>query len=215
MQLFTRTRVIRIEDAGEYYLIHTSRGVIRARHVVNATESYTPLLHKVFRGRLRVHQTQAATGEGGPEQMPPHVVISGPRAFWGRHGRSCLFGSDNTRISYRRAGQNKPSRFISWFFIAHMKQLYGDYRLRVDREWSGTVGATADEYPIVGVFDGKRQYVIAGMCGSGSNVSFNAARCVVNRILALTDEPDDYPPEFFAPSRVLDPLHHPWPTAES
>jgi aryl-alcohol dehydrogenase-like predicted oxidoreductase len=34
-------------------------------------------------------------------------------------------------------------------------------------------------------------------------VSFNAARCVGNRTLDITHEPDDYPPAYFAPSRLL------------
>ena len=59
--------------------------------------------------------------------------------------------------------------------------------------------------------DGKGRYIIAGMCGSGSAVSFNGARCVVNRILRLTDEPDDYPEKYFAPSRLLSPDQHCWP----
>ena len=49
------------------------------------------------------------------------------------------------------------------------------------------------------------------MCGSGSAVSFNAGRCIVNRILGLADEPDDYPETYFAPSRLLDPQGHRWP----
>ena len=53
--------------------------------------------------------------------------------------------------------------------------------------------------------------MIGGMAGSGSGVAFNAARCVVNRILGLTDQPDDYPPQYFAPSRLLDPDKHNWP----
>lgn len=81
----------------------------------------------------------------------------------------------------------------------------------VTHEWSGTVSYTPDEYPIVGLMDGHRQYIIGGMAGSGTGVSFNAARCVVNRILGFTDEPDDYPPEYFAPTRLLDPQHHTWP----
>lgn len=209
--LFTRTRVLRVEDAGECYLVHTNRGVIRARHIVNATESYTPMLHPQFRDKLEVRQTQAAVGDGGPASMKPNIVLSATKAFWERHGDKTLFGSDFTRLPWQLAGQNKPSRFISKFFLGHMKELYGPYRLHVTHEWSGTVGRTADEFPMVGVMDGKRQYIIAGMVGSGSNVSFNAGRCIVNRVLGLTDEPDDYPPEFFAPTRVLDPKNHPWP----
>ncbi|MBI4025732.1 MAG: FAD-dependent oxidoreductase [Verrucomicrobia bacterium] len=142
LKLFTRTRVLRVEDAGEYYRIHTTRGMLRARNVVNATESYTPGLHPQFRGKIEVRQTQAAVGDGGPAAMKPNVVISGTKAFW------------------------------------------------------------------------ERQYIIAGMVGAGSNVSFNAGRCIVNRILGCADEPDDYPPEFFAPTRVLDPKNHPWPKPE-
>ena len=81
-------------------------------------------------------------------------------------------------------------------------------------EWSGTVGYTPDQYPIVGTIDKKRQYIIAGMCGSGSGVSFNASRCIVNRILELTDESDDYPAEYFGPSRILDPANHVWPAVQ-
>ena len=77
-------------------------------------------------------------------------------------------------------------------------------------EWSGTPGFTVDEYPVVGRLDGKRQYIIGGMCGSGTAVSFNGARHVVQQILEL-DGPDDYPEAYFAPTRLLDPANHPWP----
>ncbi|MDA1055280.1 MAG: hypothetical protein O3C40_33080, partial [Planctomycetota bacterium] len=69
--------------------------------------------------------------------------------------------------------------------------------------------------PIVGLMDGHRQYIIGGMAGSGTGVSFNAGRCIVNRILGLTDEADDYPPEYFAPTRLLDPQHHTWPKLDT
>lgn len=211
VKLFTRTKVFRVEDAGEHYIVHTNHGHIRSRFVVNATESYTPLLHQQFMGRLWPLQTQAASGEGGPAAMKSGAVISGARGFWGRHGHQTIFGSDKTRVPARRAGQNKPSRFISKFLLGEMRSAYGPYALRVTNEWSGTVGETRDEYPIVGVMDGKRQFIIAGMIGSGSGVSFNAGRCVVNRILGRTDEPDDYPEEFFSPTRILDPARHNWP----
>ena len=82
--------------------------------------------------------------------------------------------------------------------------------MHVFREWSCTAGFTDDEYPIIGLLDGKRQYIIAGMCGSGSGVHFNGARHVVDRILDI-EGPDDYPDQFFSPTRVLDPEAHHWP----
>ncbi len=211
VDLFTRTRVTRVEDDGQHYVVHTERGPIRARHVVYATESYTPNLQCQFHNAILPMQEQAASGEGGPAAMKPHIGISGSWFFAGRYTQRVLFGSGGSRLPDHQAGRNRPSQFLTKFVAAEMKRCFGPYRLHMTNEWSGTVGYTPDEYPIVGLMDGKRRYVIAGMCGSGSGVSLNAGRCIVNRILGITDEPDDYPEAYFAPSRLLDPQSHPWP----
>ena len=49
------------------------------------------------------------------------------------------------------------------------------------------------------------------MAGSGTAVSFNGARCVVNRICGITGEEDDYPEPYFSATRFLDPANHRWP----
>ncbi|MAE67091.1 MAG: hypothetical protein CMJ18_22760 [Phycisphaeraceae bacterium] len=214
VKLYTRTRVVRVEDAGECYRVHTARGTIRARHVVCATESYTPALHPQFHDLIEPLQEQAACGEGGPERMPPYIGLSAAWFFGGRYGKRVLFGSGGPRRADDEAGRNDPSRFLSRFVGAELARYYGPYRLEMTNEWSGTVSYTPDEYPIVGVFDGKRQHIIGGMAGSGSGVSFNAGRCVVNRVLGLTDEPDDYPHAYFGPQRLLDPGGHTWPEVE-
>ena len=211
VELYSRTRVLKVERVGEEYHVHTQLGVIRTRHVVNATESYTPLLHPQFHDRILPTQTQAASGTGGPTSIRPRVGISGTRGFFGKHGDRVMVGSDSTRVPDREAGRIQPSRFITKFLLGEMQRYFGPSHYHVTHEWSGTVSYTPDEYPIVGVMDGHRQYIIGGMAGSGTGVSFNAGRCVVNRILGLTDEPDDYPPEYFAPSRLLDSQHHNWP----
>lgn len=214
VQLFTRTRVKGIEDEGEQYLVTTSRGEIRTRYVIFATESYTPKLRQQFHDAILPIQEQAASGDGGPAEMKEHVGISGSWFFAGRYGRRVLFGSGGSRLRDEEAGRNHPSRFLTKFVASEMLRHFGPYKLEMTNEWSGTVGYTPDEYPIVGTIDDQRQYIVAGMCGSGSGVSFNGARCVVNRILKLTNEPDDYPPEYFAPSRLLDPANHNWPEIE-
>ena len=98
--------------------------------------------------------------------------------------------------------------------LGELRDRFGPFSATVTNEWSGTVGFTPDEFPLMGTLDGKRQHIIAGMCGSGTGVAFNAGRCLVNRILGREAETDDYPPEFFAPSRLLDPTRHPWPRPE-
>lgn len=211
---YSRTTVQGIEVDGEDYLICTDRGQIRAHHIVLCTESYTPLLMPQFHDLIRPTQTQAAAGPGGPPEMKPHVGISGTRAFFGRHGDETMIGSDATRVPDREAGRIQPSRFLTHYLCAEMQEVYGRADYTITNEWSGTVSYTPDEYPVVGVFDSRRQYILGGMAGSGTAVSFNAARCIVNRILGDSSEPDDYPAAYFSPMRLLDPANHQWPEIE-
>ncbi len=204
VQLFTRTRVLRVEDGGDYYSVHTSRGIVRARHVINATESHTPFLFPEFHDTILPMQTQAAFGASDGGTMKGGVGISGDRAFFGRHGDGIIFGSDATRVPDHEAGRNQPSRFITRFLLTELKPLFDVRRVHVSNEWSGTVSYTPDEFPLVGLMDGKRMYIVAGMAGSGSGVSFNAARHVVQKILSL-DGPDDYPEKYFSPERFRAP----------
>lgn len=211
VKLFTQTKVSRIENEGEDYRIVTARGTIRAKHVVNATESYTPQLHRRMHNVIQPTQTQAASGIGGPARVKPHVGISGAWFFCGRHAERLMIGSDATRVPDHEAGRIQPSRFLTKFLLGEVRRHFGAAELTLTHEWSGTVGYTPDEFPVVGLLDGRQQYVIGGMAGSGTAVSFNAARCVCNRILEIEHESDDYPPEFFSPTRLLDPGGHAWP----
>ena len=167
-----------------------------------------------FHDALLPMQEQAACGDGGPANMKPPVGISDRWYFAGRYGKRVLFGSGGSRLRDEEAGRNRPSRFLSKYIASEMAQAFGPYRLEMTNEWSGTVGYTPDEFPSVGSIDGSGQYIIGGMCGSGSGVSCNGGRCVVNRILGLTDQEDDYPEAYFAPSRLLAPDRHPWPAIE-
>ena len=130
--LFTRTRVLQVRDAGEFYEVVTNRGMIHAAVCVRAATGivFAEELHPQLRPHLAVYQTQAGSLQvpGGPASMVPDVVMSGTKAFWGRKpGGRTLFGSDQTRIPWQCAGQNKPSRFISSFFLGHLFEFFGPY----------------------------------------------------------------------------------------
>jgi glycine/D-amino acid oxidase-like deaminating enzyme len=213
VQLFTRTEVQQVRRDRDGYLVETSRGTVRARHVVNATEAYTAKLHPALSGKLMPVQTQLCAATGAPPGLKPNITVSSSTWFGERRGNRIIMGSDETYLPDRLAGQNRPSRFITTFVLAEVQRFAGPFPMEVQNEWSGSVGFSADQFPMVGLMDGHGQYLIGGMCGSGTGVAFNAARCIVNRILGRTGEPDDYPPEFFAPSRLLSPDTHPWPKA--
>jgi len=212
VDLFTRTRVSEVKRHGSGYRVDTDRGMIQTRHVVYATESYTANLLKSFKGVLQARQTQGAYA--APLDTPinaDRATLSTSTGYVIAHDGGLVFGSDETPVADRNAGCNRPSRFITCYLLGEIRRCFGPLRLKISHEWSATAGFTPDEYPIVGSIDGHGQHIIAGMCGSGTAVSFNAARCIVNRLLGLESETDDYPEAYFAPSRVLDPKNHPWP----
>ncbi len=217
--LYTRTKVTRVESDDEGYLVITDRGDIRCDNLINATESYTAALYPHYRDLIHPVQTQAAFGEGGPADMPAEIALSGKRSFFGRHpfdnrAQGLLVGSDATRVANHHAGRNAPSRFITCFSLAEVWRYYDSAPVTLTHEWSGTPGFTTDEYPVVGRLDGRNMWIIGGMCGSGTAVSFNGARHVVTRVLGMDDDCDDYPEAYFAPTRLLDPENHPWPELE-
>ena len=143
VELMTRTRVTGVEDEGELYRVSTTRGSLLARNVVYATESYTPRIYPPLHDCILPMQQQAASGDGGPENMKPHVGISGSWYFRRtlRPPGPLRFGRPPCPRS-RRQGRNRPSRFLSRFVAAEMKKQFGPYRLRMANEWSGTVSYT-------------------------------------------------------------------------
>lgn len=214
VSLYSRTKVLAISDEGGGYLVKTDRGTLRASSIILCTESYTPLLMPEFHDLMRPTQTQAASGPGGPAEMKPHVGISGTRAFFGRHGNETMIGSDATRVPDKEAGKIQPSRFLTHYLCTELNEVFAPAQYTITNEWSGTVTYTPDEYPVVGSIDGGGKYIIGGMAGSGTAVSFNAARCITNRVLGVEGESDDYPEEYFSPRRLLDPSGHTWPELE-
>jgi len=216
VDLFTTTKAESVEDSGEYYVVNTSRGKIQARYVINATESYTALLHPAFIDKLYPKQTQGFFAKDGPQNMKERVAMGGTHGWFGKVPGTggYIAGSDGKRVPHHKAGVIDPSRFVTKFLVGHVHEYFGTAYSTVEREWSCTAGFTDDEYPIVGTIDNKRQYIIGGMCGSGSGVHFNASKNIICKI-AGTKSPDDYPEKYFGPNRILNPNTHKWPEIES
>jgi hypothetical protein len=168
----------------------------------------------------RIPDTLAMTTFAAPVSRTPFWLAQGnplENHPWREHPDARLPARSQevvTRVPDGEAGVNQPSRFITAFVLGELRRYFGLSRVRVTNEWSGAVNYTPDEFPIVGVMDGHRQYIIAGMAGSGTAVSFNGGRCIVNRI-ERTAEADDYPAEYFSPTRLLNPRHHSWPELDS
>jgi hypothetical protein len=92
VQLFTRTRVLKVEDHGDRYAVRTERGAVTAaEYVVNATESHTPRLFPEFHNVICRMQTQAAFGESDGGTMKSGVGISSDRVLRAARPRRALW----------------------------------------------------------------------------------------------------------------------------
>ena len=204
VELYTRTRVLKLAAEGDGYRVVTDRGTLRARYVLNATESHTAALFPAFHGVIRAGQSQAAWGPSRGGSMRRGVALSSPQMFFGSAMEGTLVGSDMSLVPDREAGANRPSRFITSFVLAQMRRLFGIDSVVIRNEWSGTVGMTPDEYPVIGRMDDRGLYIVGGMAGSGSGVAFLGARHVICQMLGIAG-PDYYPEELFSPRRFDSP----------
>ena len=213
VELFTRTTVTAVERDGEGYVVKTDRGSIRARHVVNATESHTCSVFANFTRKVpdlvTPHKEQGMHASGGPPTLTPQVGISGPLGWYTRVAAGgMVFGSDHTPVGQHQAGMNSPSRFITLYRAAAFGENWTPEELRVTHEWTGTTSTTPDKFPIVGLLDDCGLYMIGGFAGAGSAVSFNAGDTIVQRILGKRSDPEYHPEEFFSVERFRDSAHY-------
>ena len=213
VELFTQTMVDRVEPVGDGYLVSTKRGDIRARHVVNATESHTCSLFADFTRDIPdivvPYKEQGMHAEGGPPMLKQHVGVSGPLGWYTRVAAGgMVFGSDHTPIRQDQAGTNNPSRFITISRAAAIAETWDTEPLSITHEWTGTTSTTPDKFPIVGLLDEQGLYMIGGFAGAGSAVSFNAGYTIATRILGITPEKEYHPPEFFSVTRFRGSAHY-------
>lgn len=94
------------------------------------------------------------------------------------------------------------ARFITIYVAGWLERFFAIRQLKVSNEWTGTLGMTPDEFPLIGLQDNKRLCMVGGLAGSGAGVSFLATQFVVFRILNI-ECPDYYPEKYFSSQRFF------------
>ncbi|MCJ8328375.1 MAG: FAD-binding oxidoreductase [Lentisphaeria bacterium] len=209
INLYTQTLVDKVERDGEGYIVHTKRGKIRAKKVVNATEAHTVTLFKdflePFPNLILPHKEQAMHAVGGPETMKTGVGVTGPLGWFGRlPSGGIIFGSDNTPVTADQLGHTKASRILTRIRLAKICRVWGQAPIKLTHEWSGVTSDTPDKYPVVGSLDGHHLYMLGGFAGAGSACSFIAGETIMKYLLDKEDEVIHHPQEFFSPFRFTD-----------
>jgi glycine/D-amino acid oxidase-like deaminating enzyme len=178
VRIETGMRVVALSSDGNAFEADTSRGRIRARQVLVATNGYTGPLTPWHRRRIiPINSAMLATEKMDPalvERLIPKgrlVVDSRKLVLYFRpspDGRRIVFGG-------RAAVFDLPAERAVPRLLAMMRRVFPETRsVRAEFGWTGTVAYTFDELPHLGEHQGI--HYCMGYCGSGVSLSTHFGR---------------------------------------
>jgi glycine/D-amino acid oxidase-like deaminating enzyme len=188
-EIVSYCRAEEIERSGGGFDVKTSRGIVRARDVVVATNGYTGGVTPWQRRRvIPIGSYIIATEELAPELldrlMPTRRVITDSRkvVYYYRPSpdrKRIVFGGRVT------SGEIDP-KVSAYLLREELARLFPELAdVRVSHSWVGFVAYTFDELPHVGIHDGVR--FAMGYCGSGVGMSAYLGMRTGQQILGLED----------------------------
>ena len=173
----------------------TSRGVVRARHVVRATEAYSATLRGQRRALLPLYSLMIAT-EPLPDSLWADVGWSRGETF--NDGRHLLIYAQRTRdgrIAFGGRGApyhfgsriddgfNREPAVFSALEEALRELIPQTAPFRVTHRWGGPVGVARDWHPSVGIDRSTGVAWAGGYVGDGVTAANVAGRTVADLIL--------------------------------
>lgn len=184
----TGTHVEAVERGQNGLIVRTSRGEIRAKFVVHATNVYARHLRPILKDLIVPVRGQVIVTEPVPPvwnfdwitnhgyeyclQCPDGRIVLG-----GMRWRSPLHEwniEDDSQI------EPAVSEGLRAFLPNHFEALRN---VQVQGEWTGIMGFSPDDNPLVGELPGyPGEYIIAGYTGHGMPIAFGAGRAIAQMI---------------------------------
>jgi glycine/D-amino acid oxidase-like deaminating enzyme len=172
-QIAPQTRVDNIERTGSGFVVHTSRGKVRARDVAVATSGYTGALTPWHRRRIIPIGSYIIATEPMDESLidrllPTNRVYSDTRklVFYYRASpdrKRIIFGG---RVC---AHETNPRVSAPLLHAKLVRLLPAMATVRISHSWMGFVGYTFDSMPHIGRHEGVHYSM--GYCGSGISLA--------------------------------------------
>ncbi|KAL5113326.1 hypothetical protein ACEQ8H_008805 [Pleosporales sp. CAS-2024a] len=208
----------------ETWDVHTQHATFSARHVVLATNGYTPYLLPATQGVLvpmRGHMTAQRPGRGNKLSTPLRTTYSFiyrggydymiPRPLSGGGGQDIVIGGglgrlqgggeeeygtvDDTRLNVDISSYLGDS-LVSYFGAENWGAADQTREERVVQEWTGIMGATADGRPFVGQVPGMQGvWLSAGFNGHGMVLCLKSAEALATMLLG-NGVPEWFPESF-------------------
>ena len=223
LELFTNTPATKVEKGEDgIWCVQTSRGVVRAKRVVLATNGYTAFLCEKFqgkivplRGQITAHRpgknqpigglptTYSFIYKNGYEYMIPRpqgskhegdIIMGGGLVMAKEEGLEEFGTTDDTTIN------EDISKYLTEttprYFGSNWGKDHEDGRLR--KQWTGIMGYSPDGFPFVGAVPREKNlWMAASFQGHGMVLCFMCARALVAMMSGDEEKLNSWFPEAF------------------
>lgn len=223
VELYTNTPAMKVERGEDrMWTVETSRGVVRAKRVVLATNGYTGFLCKKFqrkivplRGQITAHRpgknqpvgrlptTYSFIYKNGYEYMIPRpqgskyagdIIIGGGLAMAKDEGIDEFGTTDDTTIN------EDISKYLTETTPRYFGSEWGDDHEdgRIRKQWTGIMGYSPDGFPFIGEVPGEKNlWMAASFQGHGMVLCFMCARALVTMMSGEEEKIENWFPEAF------------------
>jgi glycine/D-amino acid oxidase-like deaminating enzyme len=190
-RLLEDTEVIRVQKTGNGFEVGTSRGVVRTREVLAATNGYTPPALAALRRRVipigsYIIATQPLGEQLAQRLVPGARVLSDTKhlLYYFRlspDGRM-VFGG---RASFTPASPKRSAAILA----AGMREVFPELAgATIEYAWSGKVAYPMDHLPHAGQLD--RVHYSMGYCGHGVALATYLGTCMGEVLAGIGKVPD-------------------------
>lgn len=183
--LASHTRVHRVSKTGEYFLVETDKGALKARHVLFATNGYTDRTLTYLKRRVAPAGSHIIATEPLPEAimaeiMPRRRMYSdSKRSLWyfrpSPEGDRILFGAGSGAFPMP---MEKSCALLYRYMCRVFPQLDG---IKISHGWAGNVAMTSNGMQQIGSIDGV--FYATGCNGSGVAIMPYLGKLAAERML--------------------------------
>ena len=223
LELFTNTPVLKL-DRGEdgIWNVETSRGIVKARKVVLATNGYTGFLCNKFqgsivplRGQITAHRPGSAMPATGLSTTYSFIYANGyeymiPRPSGSEHEGDIIIGGGLVKAAnegleeFGTTDDSSVNKEISEYLTGTTPRYFGrnwgrdDEEGRIRKEWTGIMGYSGDEFPFVGRVPAEENlWVAASFQGHGMVLCWMCAKALVAMMGKKEEEVEEWFPKVF------------------
>lgn len=190
-RIFEASAVTRIDTDRSHVVAKTTRGAVRASHVIVATGYATPFV-KPLMARFRMWNTYVLTTAPMRASMRHHFGATRAMlwdterpyhyARWTRDGRLMMGGADRPLVTgrQRRKAFHDSAAALRAYFEARWPSLA---EVPIEYAWEGLFATTPDGLPYIGPHRRYPRHLFAlGYGGNGMTFGFLAARLLLEQL---------------------------------